>query len=53
MTAGRLIDRRTTRLVVGVVGVAAALALWQVVGTSGSVTFLVPFSDACRRCGIC
>ena len=46
MNSRGLIDRRSTRLVVGALAFAAALTVWQVVGEAGSVAFLVPFSDA-------
>jgi ABC-type nitrate/sulfonate/bicarbonate transport system permease component len=45
MTAA-FVERRGVRLGLGVVGLAAALLVWQSVGSSGNVTFLVPFSDA-------
>jgi ABC-type nitrate/sulfonate/bicarbonate transport system permease component len=41
-----LADRGPIRLLLGVVGLALVLALWQSVGASGNVAFLVPFADA-------
>lgn len=46
MTHGALIDRGAVRLAVGAAFLAALAALWQSVGSSGSVAFLVPLSDA-------
>lgn len=44
-----LVDRRWARSTAQLLGVAALLAAWQLVASSGAVTFLVPFSTAVSR----
>lgn len=42
----KVIDKRGVRIAVGLATVLAAFAVWEAVGRSGAVPFLVPFSEA-------